>query len=321
MGTTTTRHRSTARSGLLRPAVALALGGLLVTAAPAATTWAAAPATAVRVGAASTAGRALAAHPVPRAPIRNAVRIVTTGMNYRVRGALHPGNAAITWVNRDDESHMMAMARLKTGVTLAALKAALAVGESATTELFADSPDKAWGNPALLGPGWATTVTMTGLKKGRYALICFLTDAMGRPHWQMGMVDLLTVRGARRAARPASIGTIRLTDKAIRLPRHFTGQGTYRVVNTGRATHALSFARLSKGTSLAAYFGHVGMAMSSGGSIDGGGGVLIGGIDVLAPGRTGWVTLRLPRGRYGYLSPQDVAGPGLPPQHGVVRIR
>lgn len=306
----------------LPAAAALAVGGLLVAGLPVAASAASttAPSAAGSARSAPGAVRTLAA-PVPKAPIHNAVRIVTTGMNYKVRGTLRPGTAAITWVNRDDESHMMAMARLRPGVTIAALKAALATSEDAATKLFADPPDKAWGNPALLGPGWATTVTMTGLKKGRYALVCFLTDAMGRVHWQMGMIDQLHVGGVKRTARPASVGTIRLTDKMIRLPRHFTGAGTYRVVNTGRAPHSLSFARLSKGTSLAAYFGHVGMAMNTGGSIDGGGGVLVGGIDVLAAGRTGWVTLRLPRGRYGYLSTEDVTGPALPPQSGTFRIR
>lgn len=307
------RGRRAAWSAL--PAAALALGGLVASAAPSvAITSGHAPVPAL------AAGRH-AVHGAARPPVRNAATVVTTGMNYHVRGALHPGTAALTWVNKDDESHMMAMARLRRGVTLAELNDALADGEEATTTLFADPPDTAWGNPALLGPGWSTTVTMTGLKAGTYALICFLTDAMGRPHWQMGMVDTLRVRGKARSTRPASAGTIRLTDSAIRLPRHFTGTGTYRVVNRGSAAHALSFARLRHGTSLAAYFGHVGMAMNSGGSIDGGGGRLVGGIDLLAPHRTGWVSLRLPRGRYGYLSPQDVTGPALPPQHGVFRVR
>lgn len=312
-------HSRGRRARRTLPVTALAVGALLAGAAPgvaAAASTGAPPTLSARASHAGPAG-----HAVPRPPIRNAVRVVTTGMNYHVRGALHPGTAAITWVNRDDESHMMAMARLRRGVTLGQLKAALATSEDAATALLADPADTAWGGPAMLGPGWSTTVTMTGLKKGRYALICFLTDAMGRPHWQMGMVDMLRVRGTARSARPASVGTIRLSDSAIRVPRHFTGRGTYRVVNTGSAPHALSFARLRHGTSLAAYFGHVGMAMGSGGSIDGGGGRLVGGIDVLAPHRTGWVTLRLPRGRYGYLSPEDVTGPALPPQHGVFRVR
>lgn len=298
------------------PVAALALGGLIAAAAPSVAS------TAAAYSAPAAATRAQHARPaVPRPPIRNAVRIVTNGMNYHVRGKLHPGTGAMTWVNKDDESHMMSMARLRPGVTLSEVKAALAAGEDATMALFADSPDTVWGNPSLLGPGWSTTVTMTGLKPGKYALVCFLTDAMGRPHWQMGTVDTLRVRGKARSARPASVGTIRLSDSAIRLPHHFTGRGTYRVVNRGSAPHALSFARLLGGTSLEAYFGHVGMAMNSGGSIDGGGGRLVGGIDGLGPHRTGWVTLRLPRGRYGYVSPMDATGPGLPAQHGVFRVR
>ena len=56
--------------------------------------------------------------------------------------------------------------------------------------------------------------------------------------------------------------------------------------------------------------------MNSGKAIDGGGGVLDGGVDSLLPGQSAYVTLDLPSGHYGYLSMDDAQGPTIPAQHG-----
>lgn len=71
---------------------------------------------------ATTASTASAAS---AAPIANAVTIKTPGMKFEVSGKLRPGVGAITFANPDSVSHMLAMARLKDGVTLEQVKAAL----------------------------------------------------------------------------------------------------------------------------------------------------------------------------------------------------
>lgn len=255
-------------------------------------------------------------------PMANAVTVTTTGMNYRVSGRLHPGTATLRWRNRDDEAHMMGFARLRPGVTLRRLVAAQRKGDHAVAALLADGPDATYGSPAIVGAHQSTTVTMENLRPGRYGMVCFLVAENGMPHWKMGMVNILTVSGAERQGTPRTVGTIRITDHGIALPRAIRrGTGTFRVVDAGRRKHDLQLVRLMNGTTLAAYNAVTSGNMRSGKPIDGGGGVLVGGIDALSAGQAGWLTLHLPRGRYGYVSTADITGPGLPPQSGVFTVR
>jgi hypothetical protein len=244
------------------------------------------------------------------------VTIEMPGMRFDVIGKLRPGVATITLKNTDDEAHMMAVARLKKGVTLEQVKAALAKSEDAAAPLLADGMGTTYGTPDLLGAGQSETVTALDLPAGTYALICFLTDAKGMPHWQMGMVDLMTVAGEKATEKPQSGGAITVDDKGFTLPKDFTGKGTFLVSNTGKAPHNISIAKLAKGTTLPAYYQHVGMAMNGQGQIEGGGGSLVGGIDQLNPGQSAYLTLDLTKGHYAYLSTVDAQGPQLPSQHG-----
>jgi uncharacterized cupredoxin-like copper-binding protein len=250
------------------------------------------------------------------APVDNAVTITMPGMSYEVSGTLRPGVGSITLVNTDDVAHMMAFAHLKDGVTLDQAKDALGQSEDASAALLAESPETSYGTPDLLGPGESETVTALDLKAGHYLLVCFLTAADGMPHWQMGMVGELVVKGDPATEKPADDGTITVDDSAIALPDGFTGRGTYLVTNAGQQGHNFSMARLDDGTSLVQYAGHVGQAMGTGGVIDGGGGTLVGGIDALAPGQSAYLTLDLKPGHYGYISSADMTGPDLPAQSG-----
>jgi hypothetical protein len=56
--------------------------------------------------------------------------------------------------------------------------------------------------------------------------------------------------------------------------------------------------------------------MSSGSSVDGGGGTFVGGVDELLPGQSAYLTLDLSKGHYGYISSADANGPEIPAQHG-----
>lgn len=245
--------------------------------------------------------------------MRNGVSITTTGMNYHVHGALHPGIASISWSNRDDELHMMEMALLKPGVTQPQLTAAAKKGENALTQLVAEQPHAGWGTPGLLSPGETETVT-THLKAGTYGLICFVMGKDHMSHAAMGMVATLKVAGPTQSVSPKADGTISIDDNGIHWPSGFTGKGTYAVRDTGTKDHALSLARLDKGVPLLQFMGSVNDAMQSGSRTRGGS--LVSGIDSLAAGRTAWVTLDLLAGRYGYLSPSDITGPQLPKQSG-----
>lgn len=258
-----------------------------------------------------------AAATVPAAPITNAITITTPGMSYDVSGPLRPGVAAITLTNASNEAHMMAVGRLAPGVTVDQIKAALAQSEDATGALLVDGLDNSvYGTPAPVGAGQSSTVTATDLAPGDYGIICFFTDDDGTPHFAMGMVNTFTVEGEPATETPDSDGTITIDDNGITMPADFTGSGTFLVTNDGTTQHSISIARLEDGTTLDAYYGFVGGQMNSGKAIDGGGGVMVGGVDSLLPGQSAYLTLDLSSGHYGYLSTEDANGPALPAQSG-----
>ncbi len=262
--------------------------------------------------------QALACPVAPHAPTANAITVTSTGDNYRVAGHLKPGTATIRWVNADDEWHMMTLGRLKRGVTVHKMVAALSQGEQAAKALLADGPDAAYGSPAVLSAHQSETVTMEHLRPGTYVMICFMAEPNGTTHWQLGMVRTIQVRGATDTESVSDEGTIAVDDDGITLPVGFDGRGTYAVRDTGTRPHNFSLAHLDHGVSLADFVGSVGQAMSTGGEPTGG--ELVSGIDLLAPGQRAYLTLHLPAGRYGYLSVQDLTGPGLPPQSGVIDL-
>lgn len=251
-------------------------------------------------------------------PITNAITITTPGMAYDVSGDLRPGVAAITLRNTDTMSHMMAVARLKDGVTLDQVKAASQEpDESAIGKLVADPLDTAYGTPAPVGPGQESTVIAPDLEAGHYAIICFFASDDGTPHFLKGMVDELSVAGDPATAEPEVDGTITIDDKAITLPAGFTGKGTFEVTNSGTKSHNIQIVGLDDGATLASYFGAVGAAMGQNKSVDDAkGGTMMGGVDVVAPGQTVWLVLDLPKGHYGYLSTEDAQGEAPPPQLG-----
>jgi len=236
----------------------------------------------------------------------NAITIEAFEMGFKVSGDLRPGTATITLKNTGSVAHMMATLRVKDGVTLDQVKQALQEGEDALTPLGADSDaDAVYGTPALVGAGQSSTTTALNLKAGNYVILCFVQDENGMPHAAMGMVNMFTVKGDPVTTTPKSDGDITITDAAITLPAGFTGKGTYKVTDTGTKPHTLSFAKLDEGKSLQDYVGYVGGQFAAGKPIDGGGGVLMGGIDSLNPGQTAYVTVDLAKGHYGYVSTEE----------------
>lgn len=243
----------------------------------------------------------------------NAITIKAIEMQYDVSGPLKPGVATITFTNAGTTAHMMATFRMKDGVTLDQVKEAFTSNdENAVTPLMADGPDDSvYGTPGALSGGESTTVTAVDLKPGNYAIACFFVTSDGTPHFAMGMVGEFTVTGDAVTTEPTSDGTITLTDDAFTFPDQFDGSGTWKVTNTGTATHSLSIAKLDAGTTVQDYRGYVGGQLANNQPIDGGGGTLVAGVDDLLPGQTAYLTTDLKAGHYGYVSTEetdDIAG-------------
>jgi uncharacterized cupredoxin-like copper-binding protein len=105
------------------------------------------------------------------------------------------------------------------------------------------------GGPGSISPGEEASVILD-LKPGNYVVICAITGPDGKPHYQMGMLQPLTVsEPAQTLAEPTSDGAVELLDF------HFSGipdkvaagPHVWKVTNPGKQAHELMVARLAPG--------------------------------------------------------------------------
>jgi hypothetical protein len=107
-----------------------------------------------------------------------------------VTSDLKPGTNELTFDNLGKELHHVVAAPLKPNATIDDVKKAL-LSEKGPPPIV----ERAVVNTAVLD-GKTKETTQLKLRKGRYALICFLTDrdGKGKPHWQEGMLKEVDVK-------------------------------------------------------------------------------------------------------------------------------
>lgn len=240
-----TIHRRTATAVLVTVVVAGAAGCSSSTTAStdAGATGAAAPRTTAPATEATDTASAAAQSTQDAAS--SALTVEALDHSYQVTGTPHAGLVDITFDNKGEYAHEMAVSRLKPGVTLDRIKAALSDpdGQQAAMALI-DDPEAEYPMPAIVGPGMSVEVAST-LPAGHYVLTCFLPGPDGMPHIAMGMIDEFTVDESPSTATPPSIlAPVLLTDTGIELPANFPSGGTFAVKNTGTAPHDFSVAQL-----------------------------------------------------------------------------
>jgi len=114
-------------------------------------------------------------------------------------------------------------------------------------------PPPAWvryvGGPNSIAPvPTDTSVAWLTLTAGNYALLCFVPDSVGVPHFAHGMVRPLTVTAsaATPAPEPQAEVVIHLKDYGFDITGNLTaGQHTVRVVNDGPQLHEMLIAQLA----------------------------------------------------------------------------
>ena len=114
-------------------------------------------------------------------------------------------------------------------------------------------PPPAWvryvGGPNSIAPvPTDTSVAWLTLTAGNYALLCFVPDSVGVPHFAHGMVRPLTVTtsAATPAPEPQADVVIHLKDYGFDITGNLTaGQHTVRVVNDGPQLHEMLIAQLA----------------------------------------------------------------------------
>jgi hypothetical protein len=119
---------------------------------------------------------------------RTSARIVARDYSYEASG-LKAGKNTITYENAGKELHHVLAFPLKPGATIEDLNRFI------RTEKGDPPIDEESGDATAVIDGGRTQVAQLELKKGKYALVCFISDRRGGPpHAAKGMVTETTVR-------------------------------------------------------------------------------------------------------------------------------
>jgi hypothetical protein len=175
---------------------------------------------------------------------------------YKLKGALKSGWTQVNFDNAGVEDHMMAVVKLRKGVTAKQLKAAALSSDQSAFEKVGTpdaDPNGVPGLPDLIGPGQKTT-TLTELTAGHYGIMCFVpTPTDGSPHIAHGMVTVFDVSTAKSNLKPATDGVtdVTLTDTSITFPADNLGrQLNAKVTNEGTTPHTFTLVKINDGKTL-----------------------------------------------------------------------
>lgn len=178
------------------------------------------------------------------AAAQHQMTIDATEYKFEAPDQVPAGLMTVHLVDNGSELHHVAFVKLNDGKTVADVE-----------QLFKNpGPMPSWAvdhggvNAPHPGGGMATTTQM--LEPGNYALLCFIPDANGVPHFAKGMVRPLTVvpDSGSSAAAPAADITLTLNDYSFTTSKPITsGSHTIKVENNASQSHEVQIVRLASG--------------------------------------------------------------------------
>jgi hypothetical protein len=181
--------------------------------------------------------------------VSHSVDITGIDFGYRINthGGVGAGLVEIRFHNRGREDHQAQLFRLNDGVTPDKFKADLASGNLGS--IFADSVPA--GGAAVLRARDSQPV-WDPLQGGTYAVVCFVPDTDGVPHFAKGMVGFFTVSGTVAPATLAALhprraveGVITSHDLTYTMPKVLERNEVYEFVDTDSAdVHEVNLGRL-----------------------------------------------------------------------------
>jgi hypothetical protein len=228
-----------------------------------------------------------------------------TGVDFRflidTHGFAVGGLTDVRFHNRGHVDHQAQLFRLNDGVTQDEFKADLANPNPAA--LFADSVPA--GGAAVVHPHDGQQV-WDPLQGGTYAVVCFVPDEKGVPHFALGMVGFFELHGTVASERldrlhPAvevEEEVITAHDLTYTIPRVLSRNSIYKFVNTDASEgHEINLGRLKPGKTVAdakAYFQRLTQPGGPGPAPF----VSEGGHGAILPGSHGWFKVTEDRGHY-----------------------
>jgi hypothetical protein len=197
--------------------------------------------------ASSTTGAMSATTAATVAPTPNVVTVHAKDFSYDAPSTLPAGMTTFHLINDGKVLHHINIIRIDSGKTLADLK----------HELAMPAAPPAWvaelGGPNAVGPAQEASATLN-LVPGSYAIVCFVDQPGGVPHFAKGMIQPFTVipgpAGA-TAAAPTADATIELSDYAFSLSTPLTaGKHMIAVKNIGGQAHEVELVRFAPGKTM-----------------------------------------------------------------------
>jgi uncharacterized cupredoxin-like copper-binding protein len=229
--------------------------------------------------------------PVPKAP--PVVTVHAKDFAFSAPKTIKSGPTSFHLVNDGKELHHLAIIKLGKGKTMSDFAAAMKK----------PGPPPAWitevggPNPAL--PGGSAEATLT-LDAGDYVMVCVIpSPGETAPHATKGMMGALTVTPEKNdASAPGADATIRLSDYKFDVSKPLTaGHRVLHVVNDGAQVHEIVMIALAPGKTIADAGRWVDTELMKGPPP----GKPIGGMSVLAKGRSASFSVDLQPGRYGLI--------------------
>ncbi len=217
------------------------------------------------------------------------VTIVSSEYGFDLPASLPAGPTLLHLTNRGKTVHHVTRVQLRSGRRLADLLGAL--GKPGALPAWAVPA----GGPNAVMPGGSSRA-LVDLQPGRYALLCFVPDPDGKPHFMKGMARELTVTAAAAKTTPPTRPdlTVRLADYGFTFDGPLTaGEHHLRVLNAATQWHELVLFRLAPGKTARDF-----VAWAQGGMKTMPPGSFEGGVSPLAPGLENEALVDLHAGNY-----------------------
>jgi hypothetical protein len=187
----------------------------------------------------------------PAAPAPNVMVINASDFSFAAPDTVPAGWTQVRLVSAGPSMHHAALMKIEGGKTFDTLMAMLRTPPAPNAPPMASPPWlKEIGSPNAPSPGDTSSV-ITQLEPGHYAILCFIPDSLGRPHFILGMSRPLEVTAASgpTAAEPVADMEIKLSDYTFTESAPIAaGHRTIRISNEGPQSHEVIIARLDSGT-------------------------------------------------------------------------
>jgi uncharacterized cupredoxin-like copper-binding protein len=173
-------------------------------------------------------------------PAPPTVTITASDYVFTAPDTIPSGVVRVRLVNHGPSLHHVQFVQLGPGKTMDSLRAALQhAGPPPSWMRMVPGPNP----PAPNG----SAELVTTLAPGNYAIVCFVPDDHGVPHFAKGMARPVVVaaRGGAAAAEPAADVQVDLADFSFTLSKEISaGEHTLKIVNAGVQPHEMFIAKL-----------------------------------------------------------------------------